>query len=467
MRLFFKKHGIAVAIGFFSFLLLSYFACFNEISEGDADNYWHFFFSKYAFKYPSLFLNHWGKPLFILISSPFSQFGFYGLKLFNIICGMLTALVTYRWALALQLKHSWLAVLALVFTPLYFLVLQSGLTEPLMSLLLVTVFYLLFTGRLFWATILMSFSLYTRTEGLFLTMYVMLYLVLIQQWKYIPLLFTGFIIYSLVGFMAGHDFLWYFTENPYSIKSPYGHGSWGHFFFKYDYIWGLPLTIFMVLGLGLVLIKSSQKINKIFTVPMLPIHKTWWLVVVPLVIFFGFHLISWRLGWFGSLGLERVLACVSPFCVLIACMGMNYVLDVKGWSKITWPLLLVFSVFMVLSTFKRHHYPLKAHGGAKVVIEASKWLATREPNCRIYYADPGIIFYTHRNPFDTNMNVEEFGLNPENIPPSPLPTYIFWDSKFSESNCRVKLETLENAPNLLKIKEIEDRGFRMLVFQLK
>jgi hypothetical protein len=467
MHLFFKKHGIAIALCFFSFLLLGYFTCFNEYADGGADNYWHYFFSRYAFQYPQLFLNHWGKPLFILLSSPFAQFGFLGLTLFNIICGIATAIITYKFALALRLRHSWLVILLLIFTPLYFLVLQSGLTEPLMSLLLITVFYLLFTGKFFWATLLMSFSLYTRTEGLFLTLYVMLYLVFIQQWKYLPVLFIGFIVYSVVGWLAGHHFFWYFTENPYSPISPYGHGSWKHFFYKYDFIWGLPLSIFMVLGLVLVFIQSFKKIKEMFSGSMPVIHKTGLLVVAPMVIFFMFHLISWTFGLFGSLGLERVLACVSPFCALIACMGFHYFLEIKWINRFTWPLMVVFSFIMVLSTFKRHHYPLKARGGAKVVLEIAQWFKTVDPHCRVYYADPALIFNTQRNPFDTTLNHEEFGFDPGNIPTSPLPTYVFWDSKLSAGNCGLHLSTLEAAPNLVKIKELEDRGYRMVVFQLK
>ena len=61
----------------------------NEMWEGSADNYWHYYFSKYAFQFPKYFLHHWGKPVFILATCVVTQFGFYALTLFNIVCGLL------------------------------------------------------------------------------------------------------------------------------------------------------------------------------------------------------------------------------------------------------------------------------------------------------------------------------------------------------------------------------------------
>ena len=39
---------------------------------GDADSYTHFQIAKYAFKYPYLLLNLWGKPVFTLLAAPFA-----------------------------------------------------------------------------------------------------------------------------------------------------------------------------------------------------------------------------------------------------------------------------------------------------------------------------------------------------------------------------------------------------------
>src|ERR1035437_8661441 len=60
------------------------------------DSLSHFLFSKYAFIHPENFLNHWAKPLFVLLSAPFAQFGFVGIKLFNCCIASFTVWLTYK-----------------------------------------------------------------------------------------------------------------------------------------------------------------------------------------------------------------------------------------------------------------------------------------------------------------------------------------------------------------------------------
>ena len=118
-----------------------------------------------------------------------------------------------------------------------------------MSLVLVAAIYLLYQEKYLAGALLMSFSIYTRTEGTFLTVYILLYLLLIGKWKYIPLLGVGFLIYSFIGKFSGHDFLWFFSENPYKAESPYGHGGWLDILQRYKVIWGTPQTILLIISL--------------------------------------------------------------------------------------------------------------------------------------------------------------------------------------------------------------------------
>lgn len=468
MMLKIKKHLPAILIIIISGILLSYFAYHNEFSEGGADNYWHYYFSKYAPKYPEFFLHHWGKPLFILLSTSFAQFGFYALKLFNILCGIIAVIITYKFAIKLNLKHQWAAVILLLFTPLYFLVLQSGLTEPLMSLVLISSFYLLYSEKYFWAAILMSFSMYARTEGTFLTVYVLIYLALIRQWKYIPLLGTGFIVYSLIGFFSGHEFLWFFTENPYNMISPYGHGEWSDFFKKYDLIWGIPQTVLLSISLLTLIVLGLRKIKQLNFKNLIPEHKIIVLIVFPAIILFMFHVIVWKYGLCGSCGLERVIACVSPLFALTTAYGLHYFISEKLSSKVALPILVVILSSVVYYNFRKMEYPLKAYADNKVEYDVAKWFKQNyDQNCVIYYAHPGIVFHCDRDPFDKEKNIEQFGLNPDSIPSHSLPTYIFWDSQFSEFSCGLKLDDLKKSQKVKLIHgPIEDMGFSLYVFEV-
>jgi hypothetical protein len=53
-------------------------------TNGGGDSIGHYLLAHHAWKYPNLFFNHWGKPVFTMLSSPFAQFGFKGVKLFNV-----------------------------------------------------------------------------------------------------------------------------------------------------------------------------------------------------------------------------------------------------------------------------------------------------------------------------------------------------------------------------------------------
>jgi ABC-type cobalt transport system substrate-binding protein len=44
-------------------------------SHAGADDLFHTEIAKYSWKYPHLLFDHWGKPFFTLIASPFAQFG--------------------------------------------------------------------------------------------------------------------------------------------------------------------------------------------------------------------------------------------------------------------------------------------------------------------------------------------------------------------------------------------------------
>jgi hypothetical protein len=57
----------------------------SEVPNDVGDGIMHYFISNASWENPELFLHHWGKPLFILFSSSFAQFGFYGMVIFNII----------------------------------------------------------------------------------------------------------------------------------------------------------------------------------------------------------------------------------------------------------------------------------------------------------------------------------------------------------------------------------------------
>ncbi|MDF2450125.1 MAG: hypothetical protein K0R26_2629 [Bacteroidota bacterium] len=463
---FIKKHSLFAFLSIGIVLMLLYYSYYNEICEGGADNVWHYYFSKYALKYPDLFLHHWGKPLFILLSTGFAQFGFYGIKIFNILCGILAAIMVYKCLLYLNIKYAWLSIIVLIFSPIYFITLQSALTEPLFSLILITVAYLYLKGNPLMATCLLSFIIFSRSEGMFILLCYGVYLIISKQWKYLPLLGLGFVLYSIVGYIMGHNFFWYFTENPYQVLSPYGHGHFLDILKRYENIWGLPFLIIFCFG-GLILfyyfIKEAQYI---FWQKMNQTSKIFYLFFIPSMIFLIFHLYVWHYGLCGSAGLERVLASVFPCYVVVALWACDKVVFSIRSKYISIFLISLFSFFHIQAPFKNMGYPLKAWGAEKCEIDAAEWFKTIMPEKYvIYYAHPSIILHLDRDPFDKALNREQLVFRNDCHAELHLPTYCFWDSMFSESSFNVKPNDVENC-NYKIIKEFNDGGnFKLIVYQ--
>lgn len=460
-----KNLGVFILV-VFCFSILIYFAPKNEFCEGGADNFWHYYFSKYSYTYPKFFLHHWGKPFFILLSGPFSQFGFMGIKLFNIICGILSSLVCYRFCKDLGLKNSWLVIPLVIFTPLYFLVLQSALTEALFSLVLIFSSYLLYRKQFLVGTIVASFLVFTRTEGLFIVVYYSFYLLLLKQWKYIPLLLTAFTMYGFLGYFSGHSFLWFFTEMPYAVESPYGNGTWLHFFKFYKNIWGEPHLILLVLGIVILVfnIVKNRELN-IFKQVSDNVQVVL-LVFIPAFLFFCFHIIAWRFGMFASAGLERVFACTIPCSAIVGMYVINEVSSLKVPENVINVSVIICFLFVVGYPFNLYDFPRKAVSDEKAEREAAAWfIKNKKSDHIIYYAHPAIVFYADLNPFDKINNRECFEYYKDCTIEKEKPFYYFWDSAFSEFSCHTTKQELESCPGMTLLKVFKEDGFELCIYE--
>ena len=446
--------------------ILLYFGYYNEFCEGGPDNFWHYYFSKYAFQFPNFFLHHWGKPIFILLTTGFAQFGFYGIVVFNVICGLLSTIVSYKILQHLNINYKWLIVPLLLFSPLYFLVLQSSLTEPLFSLLLITGSYLYLKQKYILGSLVLSFLLFSRSEGLFILVCFATFLLIIRQWKSLPLLGFGFIIYAIVGKLMGHDFFWYFTENPYALESPYGHGHFMDMLYQYKDIWGLPFLITLCISTVVLFYYFFKQKQYLFWKPINETSYVFYLIFVPAFVFLLFHLTVWHFGMCGSAGLRRVLACVFPCFAVLSMWGINK-LVFDRWSKIlSSVLIIVFLVYHLQSPFSTFGFPLKSYGPDREVQNAARYAKTIMPeNCIVYYAQPGIIFDLDRNPFDKVHNAELFGFKDICNNKNELPSFVFWDSQFSEFSCGVTPADVENCGYTL-LKELYDSSeFHLKVYK--
>ncbi|HKL09392.1 MAG TPA: hypothetical protein VJ896_11500 [Bacteroidales bacterium] len=440
---------------FILFFLIGLFVLFgvlvlqSDAAYGGADNYSHFRISKYAVKYPHLFLDHWGKPLFTILSSPFAQFGFKGIQLFNVILGLLTALFAYLALKKLEFKNAWLIIFFICFTPIYFIIMPSGLTEILFSFILVFSIYLFFIRRYIAASVIVSFILFSRTEGFIFIPLFLAAFVIARQYKAIPFLLSGFLFFSLIGYFMLDDFWWFFTQNPYTGKSGvYGSGELAHFLNHTKNINGIPLAVALFLGIISYVIdifQNKKQPNAYYSEILL--------ILGGYFLYFAAHSIVWWKGTGGSAGLIRVMAAVMPLAAIVSLRGFNLVYQWLKFNQfVQYAVLLIFLFFVIRTPFQIFDVPVERDSREKVLFEAAEWLRTTDYyQQKIYYYDTYFCYKLAIDPFDKGRCHERIPSteNPAiDIPPGSI---VQWDAHFGPER-NLPLNTLQNSPEFKQLK---------------
>jgi len=145
---------------FTSYILLQfYFLLFSESAYGygGADNITHYQIAKYAFSRPELFLDLWGKPVFTTLLAPFTLFGFLTAKAFNLIVAVVTLWLSAKIAKRLFPGSELFVIVLIAFSPVYFQLAVSCLTEILFSFILVAAVYLFIQNRFVFSAVVLSF----------------------------------------------------------------------------------------------------------------------------------------------------------------------------------------------------------------------------------------------------------------------------------------------------------------------
>jgi len=296
-------------VGFLTILL------FNGTGD-DGDSIYHYLFAKYAPLQHELFFDHWAKPLYVFVASPFAQFGFVGVKIMNLLLVHFTLVITFLIAKTWKKDAQPLVLLFLVCMPLYFTLTFSGLTEPLFAFLLAVVIWLWLKRSIFWSVVLISFLPFVRSEGLFFIGIFGALLFFKKQWKYLPFLLFGSILYGFLGASSHGNVLWVFEKVPYAkLSSTYGEGDFFHYFEQLMYVIGIPLYILFWLGVLSQLIRLWKERISEYT----------FLVYGGVLAFIIAHSIFWYFGIFNSMGLKRVLLAIAPLLALICLDGFNLI----------------------------------------------------------------------------------------------------------------------------------------------
>lgn len=453
-----KKIGslLALMLVFFTGLML-----FSEASFDAGDGIQHYVVSRFSWLHPYLFLDSWGKPFYTLVSSPFAQFGIKGSIFFNLLCGIGSSYFAYLFAKKMELENTWLIIPIVLFAPGFFPTLNSGLTEPFFSFLLMACAYGYVLKKYALSSLLISFLPFIRTEGFFIIPLFAITLLLRKQYFTIVLLSFGTIFYSLIGLIFLNDFFWIIYQNPYNggSREIYGHGEWWHFISNYNYLFGIILSILLLAGIPALLKSIMQnKQNQ-------PISKQTFLTEEILLLICSFlvyliaHSIMWWKGWANSLGMLRVIAAVLPCTSLLCLRGFNlfYINQFKKIKIIKYAILFISFAVIVITPFKKEYFPFNLTPEQKVTSEAAKWIKdSKYYQNKIYFLDPFLSSLLDIDSFDTlrsaplwglYSSIEKYGI--KNIPDS---TVVFWDSHYGPNECRIPLTQLLTDQNFKHLK---------------
>jgi len=453
------------------FALLSWIGLSVDTTGDSGDSILHFLYSKYSFVHPELLLNHWAKPLFTLLSSPFSQLGFKGIIVFNCLMVALTLLFTYLMARNFNMKYPWLVPVLILFCPLFFKLIFSGLTEYTLGLFLMVSIYFASYKRFLTASILVSFLPFIRSEGLIIMGVFGIYLILKRRYKLLPFLLTGHLVYSMVGYFYYRDLLWVFTRIPYaSLDSPYGNGQILDFFHLLNYVIEKPIYLLLFLGF----VSLIWKVFKNRSTLISRSEETILVYGVFITILLA-HALFWWQGIFNSMGLPRVLIPVVPLVALIALAGLDFCL---GWIKsVRFRNLILIAVVLIIIGFP---FTDREEG---VVFNASLFqLPDNEliDEEIVPYLTENIenlndqLFYYSHCYFSVALNIDHFddgkhrAMHRLTTETPPNGAMIIWDDWYSVVEGGISLDQLCNDKNLVLVKEftkqIDDRQIHFAIF---
>lgn len=462
----YSSSNLLQAIIFFGLAIISsafIIIRFNGLGA-EADSYSHFLIARFAPQHPFLYFDHWGKPVFTLLASPFAQFGLIGIKIFNQICHLSAIWLSFLYLKQRQFAFAQWIIPIYYCIPLAFITTFGGFTEPLFALALIAAIYLISKNHWIVAAILVSFFPLIRSEGLILLP--VFFLLFIWERKLIltPLFLCGNLIYSLMGAVFfDKSFLWIFNEIPYaSIESPYGKGNWLHFPEQLYYILGLPLLILFLVGIirALINFRSLSRSELI-------------LIYGGFFAFFLFHQISWKFGLFNSMGLKRVFAAIFPLLAIICFHGLLFIdriIERQSIKKVINPLLV-----LIIALFLFSKNPSAIDWNSEMNLSSRQEMAMKVGT---YIKSHGLkyrrLLFNHKlighqlkiDPFDP----EEFKeLSVESLNDLKKNDLVIWDNWHSVIDRKIDLKLLENDPTLSQLKiffeENDDQTLKYVIFK--
>lgn len=434
-----------------------------------SDGVFHYQIARYSWENPANFLNHWGKPMFNILSSPFAQMGYIGMIIFNLLLFSLSSLLLYRLSRHFSFKLAGLSPFILMSSIVFFKMVNAGMTEILMATLTVAALYSFSIKKAMWGAIIASFTIVARPESVIVIPMYGLILALSSNWKSIPFLSIGFLLFSLWGYWGfDKDLLWVITDDPYPFISPYGSGDPDHFLRNSDLIFGPFVLIMMLLAIILFFIRKAARLRKDV------LSQALFFSIGVTILVFALHSFLWWKGLKGSLGLIRVMATVLPLAAFTAQYAVNAALSLR-LRKIIGGLVIVLLLLSCNHAIQKSELPQKKDERLELITEAADWYKQQNHQGKVSYLAPYFAFKAELNPENPGKVILLWSLNKEDPSQSLQPgDLIIWDSQFGPQEGQIPEEVIANNDNLEIEKYLElenhnpdEKPYRIYIARVK
>jgi len=457
----------------FLFVFFCVISFIPEATAGGGDDISHYNIARNAFKYPRLYLDLWGKPVFTFLSSPFAQFGLRGMQLFNIILGLLSSYILLLIARELGYPNAWMIVPFTCFAPLYTVMMSTGMTEILFGFFLLISAYLFFKDRYILSSVLISFLPFVRNEGIIILPVYFCAFLIYRKWKAVPFLLTGILILSFAGYFYYKDWLWIVHKWPYGDTSGiYGHGDFLFFIKQAKWILGIPLIILFLAGLLINLFRFFKNLNFQLSSGL----KEFLVILSPMVLYFLGHSYAWWKGTLGSGGLTRFMTAIVPLTAIYSLQGFNLFTHFINQKKFIKGIVIIIVLYFVINiSFRLYPIPYNLTVEQQLAKEASGWLKENALGKGvIYYCDPHIQYFLGANYFDKSR-IRQYLPNPKN-PSKDIPegSFIAWDAHYLANEGMVSKSSLISDSSLKLVKAYQPSdsittlgsyNYELLIFQ--
>lgn len=413
------------------------------------DGIQHYLIAKFSWNHPELLLDLWGKPIFTLLSSPFAQFGLKGMVVFQLLCTVASSIFAFLILKKFNLSYAWAVPVFIFFSPICFAVINSGLTEILLGLFLILCLWLLLQEHYAIACIVFSFAPFVRPESYLIFPLLISYLLIKKKFIHIPLLLTGILIFTIIGYFHFKDILW-IIHNNYGIEQNYPQkGKLLHYVLNYKMIWGRTHAYIFLIGTILI---SYNFIKSIFqsTIHLNYNLENFFIILLPIIFIFILHtLMNWLPGLNNNLGMLRYLSSIIPLSSIVSIHSFLLLqkIPIKNYIKNIFVLIIAFIIGQ--QPFSTGFSSFQLSNEQIVINEASDFLLKNFNlnNKHICYLHPHITTQLNLDPFDNSKVTLIWSLDKNHLSELHDSTFILWDSHFSPQEGRLPLSALISNKN--------------------